>query len=198
MPKIKIVCEICNKIFYVYRYRKDTARFCSGSCRAYWVGSERRKNVKPTLSSQGYYFIKVHGHYRANKQGYVKIADLVLEIKLGRRLKKNEIAHHINKNKTDDSPENLQLQIVGQHESLHANKKAINNRICKICGKQFHRTGRKQIPKYCSRKCMIQAFKHRYKIKCLYCRKEFEITNSSKQKYCSRICFMTVWQKNNI
>ena len=30
--KIKKECKICNKIFYVHNYRKDTAMFCSNAC----------------------------------------------------------------------------------------------------------------------------------------------------------------------
>lgn len=32
-------CETCAKVFSVAPYRRDSARFCSGSCRATWVGS---------------------------------------------------------------------------------------------------------------------------------------------------------------
>lgn len=72
---------------------------------------------KPRLSTQGYYFIKKPEHHRANSQGYTKVADLVLEEKLGRLLEKNEIAHHINHVRTDDSPENLQVMTKKEHDS---------------------------------------------------------------------------------
>lgn len=54
------------------------------------------------------------------KSGYVKRADLVLEEKLGRPLLPDEIAHHMNRVKEDDSPENLELHTHDSHRKLHA------------------------------------------------------------------------------
>ena len=48
-------------------------------------------------------------HPRANKNGYVKRAILVMEKKLGRPLRKGEIVHHIDGNRTNDRPDNLML-----------------------------------------------------------------------------------------
>lgn len=66
-------------------------------------------------------FIKKPQHHRANKQGYVKVADLVLESKLGRKLLPNEVAHHINENKIDDRPENLNVMDFAEHAGFHKN-----------------------------------------------------------------------------
>jgi hypothetical protein len=49
----------------------------------------------------------------------VKQADLVLEKELGRPLQKGEIAHHKNENKSDDSPDNLEAMLHGQHTREH-------------------------------------------------------------------------------
>lgn len=42
-----------------------------------------------------------------------------MEKYLGRKLRKNEIVHHINKNKRDNRIENLQLMTLAEHTSLH-------------------------------------------------------------------------------
>jgi hypothetical protein len=42
-----------------------------------------------------------------------------LEIKLGRKLKKGEVADHINMDKSDDSPANLRPMPLGQHSTMH-------------------------------------------------------------------------------
>ena len=64
-------------------------------------------------------FIRNKNHHRANKQGYVKIADIVLEQKIGRKLLKNEIAHHIDGNKFNDSVENLKIMDNYKHTIMH-------------------------------------------------------------------------------
>ena len=76
--RVKIVCEICKKEFYVIPARVKTAKTCSPHCRGKYVGRKRRENATPILWS-GYMFIKMPSYHRVNKQGYAKIADLVLE-----------------------------------------------------------------------------------------------------------------------
>lgn len=116
----EIICKICRKTFQVIPYRKDIAKTCSFKCgRKFTAQILKDKPKKQTLSSQGYFFIKKWGHYRANCNGYVKVADLVLEKKIGRKLKKGEIAHHVNGNRKDDSPENLELMYKKEHDRLH-------------------------------------------------------------------------------
>ena len=51
----------------------------------------------------------------------VKRANLVLEEKLGRSLEANEIAHHKNNNRADDSPDNLEIKDFVEHSRDHAN-----------------------------------------------------------------------------
>lgn len=123
-PKKRVAynCTFCKKVFEVYPYRKDV-KFCSHSCKAKNLGIKRMQNVVPVLMSSGYMFIKIPSHHRANKSGYVKIADLVLELKIGRPLKKNEIAHHIDECKTNDSPNNLEVMTKKEHDTFHTKKR---------------------------------------------------------------------------
>jgi hypothetical protein len=63
--------------------------------------------------------VLAHGHHRATKHGYVRRAVLVLEAKLGRPLRDDEHAHHINSDKMDDRPENLEALTASEHAKLH-------------------------------------------------------------------------------
>ena len=72
------------------------------------------------IFAKGYIWIKNDTHYRATPRGYVKRAVLVAEQKLGRRLRRNEIVHHRNHIKTNDTPSNIEvLKNQTQHMALH-------------------------------------------------------------------------------
>ena len=116
---------------------------------------------------------------RVDKRGYVRFTEdptrnawehiRVAEQMLGRKLGKSEKVHHINKNKTDNRPENLMvMRTEGDHRMIHSK---IPNEVfktkdgshvvipvqyeCPVCRRLF-------IPKifdaiYCSEACYIKA-----------------------------------------
>ena len=70
--------------------------------------------------SGGYIFIQSKEHPFCSSEGYVKRSRLVMEKKLGRYLKPEEVVHHINRIRDDDRPENLKLfSNIGSHTSFH-------------------------------------------------------------------------------
>lgn len=69
--------------------------------------------------SQGYFWIWNPYHPRQNR-GYVKRSVLVLEEKLGRSLAEGEFPHHIDGNRMNDHPDNLEPTNRSEHMSIHS------------------------------------------------------------------------------
>lgn len=86
-------------------------------------------NGGKTVTNRGYSKTLIHGHPRCDRDGYVLTHILVAEKKIGRFLKKGEVCHHINKNKLDNNPENIQVfknhaeHIRHEHLNLELHKK---------------------------------------------------------------------------
>ena len=63
-------------------------------------------------------------HPRADANGYVKRSVLEMEKKLGRPVLRSEVVHHINGDKLDDRPENLELfPSNSQHMAHHLSER---------------------------------------------------------------------------
>jgi len=80
----------------------------------------------------------------------------VVESYIGRKLRKDEIVHHINGNKMDNRIQNLRIMTVQAHNILH-NQKHPRVKTCIICGKEYEPCGSKRkTSKVCSKECKHQ------------------------------------------
>lgn len=69
--------------------------------------------------TRGYIYIACPSHPNATQTGYVSEHRLVMERMIGRYLEKGEIVHHLNRVKTDNRPENLEIVSRAGHVRIH-------------------------------------------------------------------------------
>lgn len=144
--------------------------------------------------------MKFPEHPRANKtNGQIFRSIAAYEAYWGIRIPKGFVIHHIDRNKSNDSKENLQLIKIGDHVRLHSKEKDYkkqnsclkNGKIvkCANCGKEIYKA--KVFLKeenFCSKKCTGIHSRVNKIIKCAVCGKEFNRKRQPKQKCCCRSC----------
>ena len=113
--KAKIVnCLYCNKEIVTTR-QKYCSTECAGKSR---VGTKIVN--KRVYSANGWY---ENGYKVINHEGKpIKEHIKIMEDHIGRKLKKDEVVHHINEIKDDNRLENLQLMTRSEHSSHHRRK----------------------------------------------------------------------------
>lgn len=117
-------CSRCGKQVVRATGEGNRLTACSQTCSQLGIA---RGAYKESIIISGYEYIYKPEHPNALKMGYVAKHRLVLEEKLGRYLDKSEVAHHINEDKLDNRPENIELMTFSKHSSFHAKRKARKN-----------------------------------------------------------------------
>lgn len=126
-------CAYCGIDFMARNdsIKRGMGRFCSKSCQVkdqhcngtnkaarkmekhHWWKGGRIEDLN------GYILIRIPDHHLANSHGYVLEHRLVVEQKIGRPLKSDEIIHHIDEDKTNNDPLNLEIHSRSSHMALH-------------------------------------------------------------------------------
>lgn len=112
--------EFCDNISRIHKGKivsDKTRRKISESKRCHYNGLNGYGHVKK--HSQGYLQCYVPEHPNARSDGYVMLHTVLMEIHLGRYLNSDEVVHHINGVKDDNSLDNLMLMSRHNHRSYH-------------------------------------------------------------------------------
>lgn len=139
-------CVVCNVGIYVrpsaIQKSKGWGFTCSKECGKknrskhtvgianHQYGLKGDKNSSFTgnekISQYGYRLLYMPEHSRANHAGYVYEHNIAMEKHIGRKLlfygyknPKNEVCHHIDRNRLNNSIDNLQLMAENEHMKLH-------------------------------------------------------------------------------
>ena len=121
-------CFNCKKPVYKSKSHRYKRIFCSNKCFWKYNIGEKCHNFKRGyfLNSRGYYTYKINGKYFFQHR-------LIMQKHLGRKLKRSEIVHHINRIKTDNRIENLEVMTASEHQKIHVKnlkRGFIKNRNC--------------------------------------------------------------------
>lgn len=114
---LKISSAATRRYFIKYNIplfsQKESARlFYSKEKNNKWNGGK-------TISSHGYIMVHTPEHPYCDARGYVYEHRLVMEKHLGRYLSPEEVVHHIDEDKTNNTLNNLMLMTNSEHVKLH-------------------------------------------------------------------------------
>jgi hypothetical protein len=129
---VECVCAQCKKTYKLSAAQKYARSvYCSRACEARSRMKrplDREHNGKPaTVDHQGYVRIFEPSHPAATKGGWIFEHRWVMEQQIGRYLKPDEHVHHIDHNRANNDPANLEMMSHSAHAKITAaeNKQAL-------------------------------------------------------------------------
>jgi hypothetical protein len=131
---VRRICQICNAEFFVWPsyVARGHAKFCTKTCQVkdqHQRGTnkaarkaEKHHNWKggSTVDKNGYLRTRSENHPKVFVVGMYRPEHItVCETVLGRLLLPDEIAHHRDEDRSNNSPKNLSVMTRGQHTKFH-------------------------------------------------------------------------------
>jgi hypothetical protein len=123
-PWAVLTCSVCGTTFEVEPHRAGRAKQCSWTCKQRASAAKAAVVLGDALrfSGEGKSYVKLNGRHMHR---------VVMETKLGRPLLPGEVVHHIDGNKRNNDPENLELTDQPTHTRHHwpqmmAQRKAVH------------------------------------------------------------------------
>ena len=134
-------CDQCGSEYSTYpsNLKRSKFHFCSKACER-----ESKKLHNTRISWRGGHVGKTTGYLYIRIDGKdIGEHILVAEKAIGRKLRTGEVVHHINGNKLDNRPENLQVMTNSEHVRLHGLQREKAVRKCARCGniREIHGRG---------------------------------------------------------
>lgn len=83
------------------------------------IGNEIINVTGRKRTKHGYILLCIKNHPNSDGNGYIFEHRVMMEIYLGRFLKKDEIVHHLNEIKHDNRIENLKVMTTSDHTTFH-------------------------------------------------------------------------------
>lgn len=133
--KVNTSCCMCGKEMNIkpshLKRRKCCSKKCDNRRRENMYAGEgnpnygnRQEKAAPwkggrRVSNYGYILLHMPDHPMARPDGYILEHRLVMSEYLGRLLEKDEDIHHIDGNKKNNDPNNLELMTRSEHMRLH-------------------------------------------------------------------------------
>lgn len=177
--KIKYFCKNCNKELKLKKCKKYNKVFCSLKC----MGDFYRGKNNP--SWKGGRFIDATGYVKISvgNSKYKLEHRVIMEKKLKRALKRSEVVHHIDGNKTNNITSNLALTGNSEHSSLHSKGKPLykNRRFLIVKVIPDPRTIGEIIS-------VLPQYRTFITSQCLACKKLFWHRKDHHSTYCSSKC----------
>lgn len=135
------------------------------------------KEIKTISEINGYQCFFDIEHPLAHSNGRVYMHRHVASIKIGRWLKDDEHVHHIDENRSNNDPNNLQVMSQSEHSSLHMTNRDYNPN-------HYRNSNRNYEPKL------------KVEIMCPVCEEVFQ-QNTPDQQYCSYNCAHIAFRKTD-
>lgn len=113
--KVECICLICGKAFKRSPsiVQKGNVKYCSKKCQGIDITGENHPKYQGGTTADGYHIVRFQGKAQ-------RMHRLIIEAHVGRKLRKNEIVHHIDRNRSNNDISNLMVMTRSDHAALHA------------------------------------------------------------------------------